>query len=554
MKIREKLFLAFGLYIVFAAILGFFAYRELRTIDTRLTLVEIADDITNTILEVRRHEKNYLLYRDRASLEELTSFLSSLKESIDNIKSEIINEIGMENYGMMKAAIADYEQYIAALAGNFSLQSSLAGRIQAAGARVQHTLAPADLAEFLALRRHEKNIMLYKDADAYAVFSGTLQRSHLLQYAEIRAYRGHVDRLYTLYADEQKTTEALRVTARKIQQIAQNVSQEERKAIEATITWATRLLIIALLLVIIIGIAVNKKLATSIAVPIRNLERITKKISRGDFSESIEVRGEDEIASLGQSFNQMEEKLEHAMTALEEIITKLQEKQAKLVEAEKLASVGRLAAGIAHEINNPLTAVLTFSNLMLEQCPKDDPRCDKLALIARETTRARNIVRQLLNFGREIIIKPERLNVNNPVTEIIESLEAQGAFKDLTLTMDLSGDLPDVSADPAQIGQVVLNLLLNAIHAIEPPGTVHVATRNAGKTVDIDITDTGSGIPPEHLNKIFDPFYTTKDALKGTGLGLAVSYGIIKKHGGDIKVASELGKGTTFTVRLPLHG
>lgn len=554
MKIREKLFLAFGLYIVFAAILGFFAYRELRTIDTRLTLVEIADDITNTILEVRRHEKNYLLYRDRASLEELTSFLSSLKESIDNIKSEIINEIGMENYGMMKAAIADYEQYIAALAGNFSMQSSLAGQIQSSGTRVQQSLAPADLAEFLALRRHEKNIMLYKDADAYAVFSGTLQRSHLLQYADIRAYRGHVDRLYTLYADEQKTTEALRVTARKIQQIAQNVSLEERKAIETTITWATRMLIIALLLVIVIGIAVNKKLATSIAVPIRNLERITKKIARGDFSESIEVRGGDEIASLGQSFNQMEEKLEHAMTALEEIINKLQEKQAQLVEAEKLASVGRLAAGIAHEINNPLTAVLTFSSLMLEQCPKDDPRCDKLALIARETTRARNIVRQLLNFGREIIIKPERLNVNNPVTEIIESLEAQGAFKDLTLTMDLAGDLPDVSADPAQIGQVVLNLLLNAIHAIEPPGKVHVATRNAGKTVDIDIADTGSGIAPEHLNKIFDPFYTTKDALKGTGLGLAVSYGIIKKHGGDIKVASEVGKGTTFTVRLPLHG
>ena len=277
-------------------------------------------------------------------------------------------------------------------------------------------------------------------------------------------------------------------------------------------------------------------------------------MAQGDFSEQIEVKGQDELSSLEVSFNLMEEKLKNALWSLEHTIEKLREKQAQLVEAEKLASVGKLAAGIAHEINNPLTAVLTFSNLMLEQCPPEDPRHEKLKLMARETNRARNIVRQLLNFGREIVIRPEMININRPVSEITDSLAAQDAFKGIELAMKLDEDLPEVHADPAQVGQVVMNMLLNAIHAISPPGRIEVATRRNGNAVEIVFSDTGQGIPEKHIHKIFDPFFTTKDAFKGTGLGLAVSYGIIKKHGGDIEVSSAAGKGTTFTVRLPIHG
>jgi signal transduction histidine kinase len=174
--------------------------------------------------------------------------------------------------------------------------------------------------------------------------------------------------------------------------------------------------------------------------------------------------------------------------------------------------------------------------------------------MARETDRARTIVRQLLNFGRESVIKPVKININQPVTEIAESLVAQEAFKNIELSLDLAEGLPEVYADPAQFGQVVLNILLNAIHAITPPGRITVATRLKGKNVEVVFSDTGKGIPEEHLHKIFDPFFTTKDASRGTGLGLAVSYGIIKKHGGDIGVESAVGKGTVFTVRLPLYG
>jgi two-component system, NtrC family, sensor kinase len=346
----------------------------------------------------------------------------------------------------------------------------------------------------------------------------------------------------------------LRGVAREVQVYVEENARAERSDIARILKASSLLLVITLGLIVVLGTVINVKLARSIVAPIQDLERITKKIARGDFSESIQVKGHDEIASLAQSFNQMEDKLDQAMTALDAIIKKLREKQSQLVEAEKLAGIGKLAAGIAHEINNPLTSVLTFSNLMLEQCPPSDPRHDKLKLMVRETDRARTIVRQLLNFGRESVIKPEKININQPVTEITESLAAQEAFKGIDLSMRLAENLPQVYADPAQLGQVVLNILLNAIHAITPPGTIEVSTRLADKNVEVVFTDSGKGIPEEHMHKIFDPFFSTKAATKGTGLGLAVSYGIIKKHGGEIAVDSAVGKGTTFTVRLPIYG
>ncbi len=454
----------------------------------------------------------------------------------------------------MKSAIAEYERLVTTIAGNFTAQGEQESQVRKRGWEAERAVTGAELQSLLALRRYEKNILLYKNKEAYDVFKQTGDASQLDWRPEVRSYQAVVATLYSLYEAEKHSLDKVRLTAREIQAFTQNLSKKERSDIATTIKMSINLQVLALVLVVGVGTIINIKLATSIATPIRNLQRITKKITRGDFSETIEVRGHDEIASLAESFNQMEAKLDHAMTALEEIIKKLREKQAQLVEAEKLALVGKLAAGIAHEINNPLTSVLTFSNLMLEQCPPGDPRHDKLKLMARETNRARTIVRQLLNFGRETVIKPEKININQPVSEIADSLVAQDAFKGIGLDMKLGDNLPEVNADPAQIGQVVMNMLLNAIHAITPPGRIEVVTRSIENSVEIVFIDSGAGIPEENIHKVFDPFFTTKDATKGTGLGLAVSYGIIKKHGGEIEVASIVGKGTTFTVRLPIYG
>ncbi|MBS1128243.1 MAG: hypothetical protein H6Q96_623 [Nitrospirae bacterium] len=507
MKIRDKLFLGFGFYLLFAIVFGALAYKDLNTISTHLGHLEIADDITNTLLEVRRYEKNYLLYRDTDSLKEIGKYIAALKAAVAKIKDEAARNIGEQHVSKMMQAIDEYEQRIGRL-----------GQVRSDQQQLQRRTGGGSGAGLLALQGEEKT-----------------------------------------------EVEQLRMVAREVQVYVEENARAERTDIARILKVSSILLVITLGLVVVLGTVINSKLARSIVNPIHDLERITKKIARGDFSESIKVKGHDEIAALAESFNQMEDKLDQAMTALDEIIKQLREKQSQLVEAEKLASIGKLAAGIAHEINNPLTSVLTFSNLMLEQCPPGDPRHEKLKLMARETDRARTIVRQLLNFGRESVIKPVKININQPVTEITESLVAQEAFKGIDLSMKLAEGLPEVYADPAQVGQVVLNILLNAIHSITPPGRIEVETRLGNKCIEIAkrlggncvevvFADTGKGIPEEHLHKIFDPFFSTKAATKGTGLGLAVSYGIIKKHGGEITVESVVGKGTTFTVRLPIYG
>ena len=483
MKIRDKLFLGFGLYLTLAVFFGILAYKDLGTISTHLRHLEISDDTTNALLEMRRYEKNYLLYRESSSLAEIASFLKTMKGSIEKIRPEMVKNIGADRVALLDRSLNEYEQ----LVGRFGMPEKQGGT-----------------------------------ADAR---------------------RG-----------DEVAEERIRSTAREIQVYVEENAKKERSDIDAILRISAVLLFVTLAVIVIAGTIINFQLAKSIVTPIQDLERITKKIARGDFSESIKVRGHDEIAALAESFNQMEDKLDQAMTALDEIIKKLREKQSQLVEAEKLAGIGKLAAGIAHEINNPLTSVLTFSNLMLEQCPPDDPRHKRLKLMVKETDRARTIIRQLLNFGRESVLKPVKIDINRPVTEIAESLVAQEAFKDIELTMRLAEGLPVVYADPAQIGQVVLNILLNAVHAITPPGRIEVATALVKDHIEIRFSDTGKGIPEEHLHKIFDPFFSTKSATKGTGLGLAVSYVIIKKHGGDIAVESAVGKGTTFIVRLPIYG
>lgn len=552
MKIRDKLLLGFGFYIAFAVAAGFYAYSGLLKITTRLSLVETADDITNTILEVRRYEKNYLLFRDDESLREFKENVSFFKEEIDNMQAEIIREIGPGNYAMIKESISDYEKKFERVRELLRHQEELSSRVRTTGRDIERSLRGQELRAFLVLRRYEKNIMLYEDKSHYETFMETYRSLKLDE--DIYNYGILMSKLFELYQEEKTAVEGMRVKAREIRSFTENLSKKERSEIGAALKTSRNLVVYAFAIVVVLGTLINIKLATGISRPLRRLEMVTRKIAEGDFPDLIQVSGKDEISSLQNSFNLMAGKLRAAMTSLEQTIEKLHEKQAQLVEAEKLASIGKLAAGIAHEINNPLTSVLTFSSLMIEKTPPEDPRFERLKMIVRETTRARNIVRQVLSFAREAPLIKVRLNVNQPVSEIIDSLIAQEAFKDIELAVELDDDLPDIQIDPVQIGQVVLNILLNAVHAITPPGRITVTTGRTDGTVQIVFEDTGRGIPEEHMKRIFDPFFTTKDNSKGTGLGLAVSYGIIKKHGGAIEIKSAVGKGSKFIVRLPIDG
>ena len=233
-------------------------------------------------------------------------------------------------------------------------------------------------------------------------------------------------------------------------------------------------------------------------------------------------------------------------------MAELKQTQAQLVQSTKLAAIGELAANIAHEINNPLTTVLGFASFIAERLPTEDPMREELGLIQEEASRARDIVRDLLQFSRQRDFMPEPADVNMVLEQVVAMIRRQGAFGAVTVTETYAEDLPMVEMDVPRIKQVFLNIINNAVYAMKDGGRLTVRTTAAPELVRIAFEDSGPGIPPDVLSRIFDPFFTTKPEVSGTGLGLSVSLGIVQSHGGSIDVDSKVGAGSTFTVTLPL--
>ena len=213
-----------------------------------------------------------------------------------------------------------------------------------------------------------------------------------------------------------------------------------------------------------------------------------------------------------------------------------------------------MASGIAHEINNPLTGILTYSSMLLEDFRNTEFEED-LQTIVDETMRCRKIVKGVLDFARETKLEKEKGNVNDALRQALSLLERHYNFHNIEIVLDLKDNLPEIMLDLNLIRSVFNNLAVNAADAMPQGGKLMVSTRFSAKTqlIKIEFTDTGVGIPPENIPKIFDPFFTTKDPGKGTGLGMSVTYGIIKRHNGTIDITSEVGKGTTVTIELPLE-
>jgi two-component system NtrC family sensor kinase len=314
---------------------------------------------------------------------------------------------------------------------------------------------------------------------------------------------------------------------------------------------------VAILLVILYFIT------STIIHPLQNMVVATTKIAKGDLSHKVNIDFRDEIGQLAQAFNQMTEDLNKANKKLiqwgktleikvEERTKKLQEMQDSLIHSEKMASLGKMAAGVAHEINNPLTSILINTHLMLEKTEKNNTFYENLSLIADETSRCSEIVKGLLEFSRQNPPQKNFADINELINSTLSILENQVAFQNIQITKNLDQNLPQIEIDANKIKQVFWNLAINAAEAMPEEGTLTIVTRYSSdkKHIEIEVADTGVGIPKEKIKQLFDPFFTTKD--KGTGLGLAVSYGIIEQHQGKIKVESEESQGSRFTISLPI--
>ena len=305
--------------------------------------------------------------------------------------------------------------------------------------------------------------------------------------------------------------------------------------------------------------------------PVKNLVLATKKIADGQFDYEIPVHEHDEIGELAASFKRMTERLKKADEEIKELIRTLEEKveertkelkvaQLQIIQSEKLASIGKLSATIAHEINNPLNGILTYTKLIEKRLGRDSLSQDEiqkiksyLATMIRETERCSTIVRNLLDFARqrEPALKFD-VNVNTLIDDSLNFISNQISLQEIEVIRQYS-ELPPITADPQQLRQVFLNILVNACEAMPKGGKIIVRTSylKDEEKVHVEIEDTGMGIDKEVLDKIFDPFFTTKE--KGTGLGLSVVYGIVNAHKGDLKIESKKGEGTKVIIKLPLR-
>jgi len=325
-----------------------------------------------------------------------------------------------------------------------------------------------------------------------------------------------------------------------------DISMSLRDVDRETQAGQNRLLLFGVVAIASVSLMIYLLVNQIVLKPVHEIVAATRKVAAGDLNYKIAFNKRDEIGQLASSFNEMTQKLSEA--------------QRQVYQSQKLAAVGQLAAGVAHEINNPLTGVLSYSSFLLKRAQDKPEFKEDLEVIVRETKRCRGIVQGLLDFARQSPPEKHESDIGEIFERAIRIVQTQIDPLRVELKKDVRADLPKIYADANQIQQVLVNLLLNANDAMDENGgtlmlTAQLAEDDATapaqhEKIEIRVCDTGCGIARENLPKIFDPFFSTKGP-KGTGLGLAVAWGIVEKHNGRIEVESEVGKGTTFRILLP---
>ncbi len=309
----------------------------------------------------------------------------------------------------------------------------------------------------------------------------------------------------------------------------------------------SNLMIGALLLFALAALA-SLLFARRLTRPLENLSNAAQKVGKGHFEVTVTSESDDEIGALSQSFNQM-------TNELRERESKLEHANAALIQSEKLAAFGQLGAGIAHEVKNPLAGILGYAQLTLRKLEPDSPFRKNLDVIEKETRRCTDIISNLLKFARQESTETKATNINEVVDAALTIVDHQLSINNVKITRELDPKIPEFPASANQLQQVIMNFAINAQQAMgEQGGNLTVRThQNDEGAIVVEVEDDGPGIPKEIRGSIFDPFFTTKPAGQGTGLGLSVTYGIVRDHGGDIRIEDPPGGGTRFVVTLPIN-
>lgn len=415
-------------------------------------------------------------------------------------------------------------------------------------------------ASFLEMRLAEKNYFLYRDGQALAEIrekTGAAEKTLREEQDNIIPAIGEADlhRLESLLSVYAATIEAvrgdgapradqeerIRGAGRKLKEYADSITRLERKRVNEIIQNAKHILILSFWAILASALLIGHFISQKIVRSLRVIETMTRSISEGNFAQVANVRPRDELGMVIDAVNHMSEELAH--------------REEQIIQSKKLASLGILTAGVAHEITNPLNNISMIAQTYDElyaQLPERE-RLDLMRKVDAETERIRKIVKNLLDFSKPKDANPTEADINIVIQKTLTLVQNMIDVQNIETVIRLDESLPRLFIDEHQVQQVLVNLITNAVQAMSAGGRLFIASREgkAGDSVEITVKDTGKGIHPEFLPHIFDPFFSTKGE-GGTGLGLSVSYGIIRNHRGDIRVESKPGVGTTFTVELPV--
>ena len=416
-------------------------------------------------------------------------------------------------------------------------------------------------ASFLEMRLSEKNYFLYKDKQALVQIQSNIEKTmetiagvrdditRAIGETDLKALVSHLY-AYAAVVQEARTgspadaqLEArLRTEGKGLKEYSDSITHLERKRVNDIILSSKRILIFSFWVILASALFIGHFISQKILRSLREIEKLTKSISEGNFNRIEGFQSNDELGAVITAINSMSEELG------------LREEE--LIQSKKLASLGILTAGVAHELTNPLNNISmiaqTYAELYRNLGEKD--RIEFMQKVEGETERIRQIVKNLLDFSKPKDARPVEADINAVIQKTLTLVQNMIDVSNIETTVHLSDGLPHVFIDEHQMQQVLVNLVTNAVQATAAGGRIVISSRpgkNNG-SVEIGVADTGKGIPPEFLPHIFDPFFSTKGDA-GTGLGLSVSYGIIKNHHGEIRVESKVGVGTTFTIELPQY-
>ncbi len=416
-------------------------------------------------------------------------------------------------------------------------------------------------ASFLEMRLSEKNYFLYKDKKALPAIQSNLEKTmetiqavrediiRAIGESDLRQLEGYL-RSYSKVVDESvraapsdaQLEARLRAEGKKLKEFSDSITHLERKRVNDIILSSKNILIFSFWAILVFALLISHFISQKIVRSLREIERVTKSISEGNFHKIEGFRSKDELGSVITAINSMSEELGH--------------REEQIIQSKKLASLGILTAGVAHEITNPLNNISMIAQTYDELYPQlsEQDRLEFMLKVDAETDRIRKIVKNLLDFSKPKDANPKEADINDVIHKTLTLVQNMIDVSNVETIVKLDEGLPPVFVDDHQIQQVLVNLITNAVQAMTAGGKLYIASRAglAGESVEITVKDTGKGIAPEYLPHIFDPFFSTKGE-GGTGLGLSVSYGIVKNHRGDIRVESKVGVGTTFTVELPRY-